>query len=104
MAPEVIISRTYDQPVDVWSFGCVLAHMATGRAPYSHLGRLRVEEVLTLVAEGTAAPDHMVGEATPHTLHELIRNCKRFALVLDLALGLSSSDNLSFARLKYETA
>ena len=28
MAPEVVISAVYDATVDVWSYGCVLAHVS----------------------------------------------------------------------------
>ena len=38
MAPEVLTGRRYDTPVDVWAYGCVLAHMGSGRVPYSQLG------------------------------------------------------------------
>ena len=30
MAPEVVSRRAYAKPVDVWSFGCLMAHMASG--------------------------------------------------------------------------
>ena len=29
-APEVILGLTYDQKIDIWSFGCILAELLTG--------------------------------------------------------------------------
>jgi serine/threonine protein kinase len=35
MAPEKMLGRVADQPsADVWSFGCVIANVATGRSPF----------------------------------------------------------------------
>ena len=34
MAPEMAKGEGYDQPLDAWSFGCVLAHMAVLLPPY----------------------------------------------------------------------
>jgi dual specificity tyrosine-phosphorylation-regulated kinase 2/3/4 len=30
-APEVVLGLAYDHPVDMWSFGCILAEITTGR-------------------------------------------------------------------------
>jgi serine/threonine protein kinase len=36
MAPEKLIGPGSDQPsTDVWSFGCVIANVVTGRSPFS---------------------------------------------------------------------
>lgn len=29
-APEVILGLPYDQKIDIWSFGCILAELLTG--------------------------------------------------------------------------
>jgi len=59
----------------VWSFGCVLTHMATGRAPYSQLGRMRIIEVLKIIGEGATAADATVTDATPLPIRKLITSC-----------------------------
>ena len=84
MAPEVVLHSAYLPPVDVWSFGCVLAHMATRKPPYSGLGLTTVSGVLQTVASGTASPaahiDHPPrdGEAplaVPPQIRQLALDC-----------------------------
>lgn len=51
-APEVIIGLPYDQKVDIWSLGCILAELATGRVLFQN------ESIVTLLArlEGILGP------------------------------------------------
>lgn len=35
MAPEICRLEEYTKPVDLWAFGCVLAHMGSRKPPYS---------------------------------------------------------------------
>lgn len=33
-APEVIIGNSYDQKIDIWSLGCILAELSSGDVSY----------------------------------------------------------------------
>lgn len=37
IAPEMIEGRPYGQSVDIWSLGCTVIELATGKRPYHHL-------------------------------------------------------------------
>lgn len=97
MAPEVIRRERYDQSADVWSFGCLLVHVATRRHPYLALlerggashgqaqcgGRRvgaasasSVEAVMGAVASGEVAPTADVpADAWPARVSDLAEMC-----------------------------
>ena len=54
MAPEQCAGRPYDQKVDVWSLGCLLHEMLSGRKPFEG-------KHLNVVSEGSRVPDHQRG-------------------------------------------
>ncbi|CAO2201855.1 unnamed protein product [Urochloa humidicola] len=64
MAPEVIVGSGYNCSADIWSVGCTVIEMATGKAPWSH----EYQEVSLLYYVGTTKshppiPEHLSPEA-----------------------------------------
>ncbi|KAL4445000.1 hypothetical protein ABPG77_004050 [Micractinium sp. CCAP 211/92] len=109
-APEVILGLPYDQKIDVWSLGCILAELATGRVLFQN------ESIATLLArlEGILGPlprwmlhrgrytqkyflrDGRIFEKNPHTgRYEFLR-----PKVTSLARRIPSADEGMLAFLK----
>ncbi|KAL3828815.1 hypothetical protein ACJIZ3_017617 [Penstemon smallii] len=64
MAPEVIVQSGHSYSADIWSVGCTVIEMATGKAPWSQ----QYQEVAALFHVGTTKshppiPDHLSVEA-----------------------------------------
>eukprot|EP00659_Diplonema_papillatum_P013416 gene13416-20670_t len=38
MAPELLNGKGYDWRADIWSLGCLLMEMVTGKPPWAHVG------------------------------------------------------------------
>ncbi|PIN04472.1 MEKK [Handroanthus impetiginosus] len=64
MAPEVIVQSGHSYSADIWSVGCTIIEMATGKAPWSQ----QYEEFAALFYVGTTKshppiPEHLSAEA-----------------------------------------
>ena len=71
MSPEQARGKTVDRRTDIWSFGCVLYEMISGRRPFQ--GET-VSDVLAAVLR--AEPDwRALPSETPAPIHELLRRC-----------------------------
>ena len=78
MAPEIVKRHAYDKPVDVWAFGCMLAHMGTKRPPYSWLTHIETpKQLLDVVASGEYSPLELLLESatTPQAVKDLAKQC-----------------------------
>jgi len=78
MAPEVMRQDRYGKPADVWSFGGVLVHIATGQPPLSHLlAALTPVALMHGVAEGDCSPTTGIDELAtwPDEIRHLAEAC-----------------------------
>ncbi|CAL5413236.1 unnamed protein product [Camellia sinensis] len=69
MAPEVILQTGHSFSADIWSVGCTVIEMATGKPPWSQ----QYQEVAALLHIGTTKshppiPEHLSAEATDFLL------------------------------------
>ena len=106
MAPEFIAltSGAKAKPTDVWSFGCMLAHMGTRSIPYSHVplpSKDTMHALLAIIVKGQATPlDQLRNVAgCPPGILELATRCLQtdpvqrpaFPSIVDELLRLKSS-------------
>jgi len=78
MAPEIVKMGVYDKPVDVWAYGCMLAHMGTKRPPYSWLTHIETpKQLIEVVRVGEYSPLELLLESTttPDAIKELAKKC-----------------------------
>jgi serine/threonine protein kinase len=78
MAPEIVKKNAYDKPVDVWAYGCMLAHMGSKRPPYAWLTHIETpKQLLDVVASGEYSPLELLleSETTPDAIKELAKQC-----------------------------
>lgn len=68
MAPEMATGQPVDQRADLFSLGCVLYHMLTGRPPIT--GR-NVVATLVAVAQGQIAAPHEIDRGVPESVSQL---------------------------------
>jgi len=77
MSPEILLKRKYDSPVDVWAFGCVLAHMGSGQIPYQQLALTDRNSMLEVIKSGEVSPLELLFEAanTPKDIIDIAKDC-----------------------------
>ena len=71
MAPEVMMcSPTYDQKVDVYSYGILMWELLTSEKPYAKIPPAKLP---TMIVKDNLRPT--IPESTPKMLEKLIKNC-----------------------------
>lgn len=71
MAPEVVLQQGHSFSSDIWSFGCLLIEMSTGKPPWSEYSKKAVD-VIKLISIPGKLPKFPQG---PTQLLELIAAC-----------------------------
>jgi len=77
MAPEILKTRRYETATDVWAFGCVLAHMGTGKIPYQQLKLKDRNELFNVIRGGEVPPIQLLLDApnTPSGILNVAKSC-----------------------------
>jgi eukaryotic-like serine/threonine-protein kinase len=95
MAPEQARGKTVDKRADIWSFGCVLYELLTGRRPF---GGEDISDTLAFVI--TKEPEWSALPAdVPATIRKVLRRClekdrnRRFADIADVRLDIEDALN-----------
>jgi len=94
MSPEQVRAQTADARSDIFSFGCVLYEMVTGRRAFLHE---TTAETMTAILREEPAEATESGNQVPVELGRVIRHClaknpnQRLQSAHDLALGLRAA-------------
>lgn len=72
MAPEVLCTKSYNEKVDVWSYGMLLYELLTGHIPFDSMSELEIS--MSIV--GKVRPDlSLLVDNTPPVVRDLICTC-----------------------------
>eukprot|EP01062_Namystynia_karyoxenos_P039512 TRINITY_DN286_c2_g5_i1.p1 TRINITY_DN286_c2_g5~~TRINITY_DN286_c2_g5_i1.p1 ORF type:complete len:1249 (+),score=229.31 TRINITY_DN286_c2_g5_i1:197-3943(+) len=93
MAPEVITEEGHGPPADVWSVGCTVIEMLTGRPPYSGMNQM---SAMHQIAQGVR-PN--TGDAIGESAQKLINAC----LIREKAARPKAREILQFEWIKEQT-
>jgi eukaryotic-like serine/threonine-protein kinase len=100
MSPEQVRGEEAAAPSDIFSFGCVLYEMSTGRSPFAH--QTGVETLAAILKDDPPALDTL-GKGIAPELERLIAHCleknpgDRFQSARDLAFDLRAISNTARA-------
>ena len=100
MSPEQVRGEAVDHRSDIFSLGCVLHEMLSGRRAFA---RGTVAETMTAILREDAAPVAESGRAVPPALERIVSHClekkpeQRFQSASDLAFDLANVSGSSGA-------
>ncbi|CAN7029995.1 unnamed protein product [Brassica rapa subsp. trilocularis] len=57
MAPELLCSGNLDYCADIWSYGCTILEMFTGKKPWSELGLIDRKELKDVIGNSSVLPE-----------------------------------------------
>ena len=102
MSPEQARGKTLDKRTDIWSFGCVLFEILTGRQTFE---RETTSDTIAAILEHEPDWDALPGK-TPPSVHRLLRRClekdpkRRFHDIADARIEIEETLSETTGRLQ----